>query len=449
MAVVLQVPPHKGEYTMFHDYRFDEENVNTGDVNSQKGIATWTPTGHVQPPSKDVCDDVGGLHSSSEILAMSPEPTQKRKRGRPKGVRNKIPTTLSEPPQKRGRGRPKNSKNKPKIPGENCVTPPEPAQKRGRGRPKGRRNKPKIHGEDCAPPFLKYKISNKNNNKIENKEVESLYDSATPFYFIDNTDALHESSHESLHASFHESLPISLHESNTSYLRFIYTKLHQENPSWSIGIHHWRNFKKSLHSYELAVKKQYIILMRNYEITNQLPDYHVFINFLTPMVLDDFKAARSKAFETLSKLGVRAFYVHEPGRESWLHIHSLMIFDRSKNVLRNHIREAFESTGLVYKQDFKVTVKAMNKTEKDFRRLSSYILKFNGKRKYNLHTPLLFLEEISLRKVGQFGKWFAKGKGKIWEEHREKCRKRRELREQTENGHTTSFDEFDGFPCDW
>lgn len=63
-------------------------------------------------------------------------PASRKKRGRPKGSKNKPkttePTTVTP---KRGRGRPKGSKNKPKA--------PVIEEKRGPGRPKGSKNKPK------------------------------------------------------------------------------------------------------------------------------------------------------------------------------------------------------------------------------------------------------------------------------------------------------------------
>jgi len=56
-------------------------------------------------------------------------PTEPKKRGRPK----KIPNPTPDDPEKRGPGRPKGSKNKPKGP-ENVSSTPPPT-KRGRGRP--------------------------------------------------------------------------------------------------------------------------------------------------------------------------------------------------------------------------------------------------------------------------------------------------------------------------
>jgi hypothetical protein len=59
----------------------------------------------------------------------TPTPDEPKKRGRPK----KTPTPTPDEPEKRGPGRPKGSKNKPKGP-ENVSSTPHPT-KRGRGRP--------------------------------------------------------------------------------------------------------------------------------------------------------------------------------------------------------------------------------------------------------------------------------------------------------------------------
>jgi len=62
-----------------------------------------------------------------------------KKRGRPKGSKNKPKVELTEPsPEPKKRGRPKGSKNKPKD------TPTEvPHEPKKPGRPKGSKNKPK------------------------------------------------------------------------------------------------------------------------------------------------------------------------------------------------------------------------------------------------------------------------------------------------------------------
>jgi hypothetical protein len=70
-------------------------------------------------------------------------PTSPKKRGRPKGSKNKPKTdspTEDVPVEKRGRGRPKGSKNKPKT---DSPIEEVPVEKRPRGRPKGSKNKPK------------------------------------------------------------------------------------------------------------------------------------------------------------------------------------------------------------------------------------------------------------------------------------------------------------------
>jgi hypothetical protein len=60
----------------------------------------------------------------------------------PKPVPVTPPSYEIEPPVKRKRGRPKGSKNKPQVPAS-VITSYEPT-KRKRGRPKGSKNKPKL-----------------------------------------------------------------------------------------------------------------------------------------------------------------------------------------------------------------------------------------------------------------------------------------------------------------
>ncbi|KNC47401.1 uncharacterized protein AMSG_03835 [Thecamonas trahens ATCC 50062] len=95
-----------------------------------------------------------------------PPPPVKRKRGRPKGSKNKpktpAPAAATAPrpdgegvPVKRKRGRPKGSKNKPKTPAPAAATaPPTDGEavpvKRKRGRPKGSKNKPKTPEQAAA-----------------------------------------------------------------------------------------------------------------------------------------------------------------------------------------------------------------------------------------------------------------------------------------------------------
>lgn len=77
-------------------------------------------------------------------------PTAPKRRGRPKGSKNKVKpvaskveTVLTRPTPKK-RGRPAGSKNKPKTVAAKTAT--KAAPKRGRGRPKGSKNKPKTGG---------------------------------------------------------------------------------------------------------------------------------------------------------------------------------------------------------------------------------------------------------------------------------------------------------------
>ena len=123
-------------------------------------------------------------------------------------------------------------------------------------------------------------------------------------------------------------------------------KLYQVNPRKSSGRPHYRSFTDSLEAYERAAKKEYILLMRNFEQSGVYPDYHVVIGIHTPMPIKAFATIRKKAFERLKQWGVLAYYVHEPSKKSWLHIHALAIYDGDADDLRARIKEAFMIAGM-------------------------------------------------------------------------------------------------------
>jgi hypothetical protein len=204
--------------------------------------------------------------------------------------------------------------------------------------------------------------------------------------------------------------------------------IYQENPFPTSGIKwgHVRSFTFSLQSYERAAKRKYILLMRNFDSTKQYPDYHVIITFYRQMPIKDFSKKLSKAFEYLVRWKVRGFYVHEPSpSRNWLHTHMGAIYGGRKNDLRKCVKYALALAGLTYGKDFKVKVKPFISTSKDFRRFCAYILKFNGKRKTNPQTPVLFVKGFGLRKTGSFGKWFVKPQWQLWEEYLKELRMKR------------------------
>ena len=169
--------------------------------------------------------------------------------------------------------------------------------------------------------------------------------------------------------------------------------------------------------------------MRNFDHTKEFPNYHVIINFYRQMAIKDFTRIESKAFGCLARWGVRGFFVHEPTvSRNWLHAHMLAIYNRSQDDLRDCIRYAFSAVELTYGKDFDVTVKPMGTTIKDYRRICSYILKFNGGRKTNRFTPVLFIKNLGLRKTGSFGKWFSKTQGELWQEYLDELQRKREQR---------------------
>ena len=92
-------------------------------------------------------------HGTSEALEVKIQdiifPLQDdapKKRGRPKGSKNKPKDTIIEPPsESKKRGRPKGSKNKPKD-----TQTEQPSEPKKRGRPKGSKNKPKNTPTDVS-----------------------------------------------------------------------------------------------------------------------------------------------------------------------------------------------------------------------------------------------------------------------------------------------------------
>jgi hypothetical protein len=182
-----------------------------------------------------------------------------------------------------------------------------------------------------------------------------------------------------------------------------------------------------LQSYDLAAKKEFIILARNLMHTRQYPDYHVIINFYKRMPVEDFAKMKSRAFAFLTRRKIQGYYAVEPTpSRNWLHIHMMAIYALCEDDLRLCIRLAWESVGLEYGKDFHVKIKTVGATEKDYKRLCAYILKFNGKRETNRFTPILFIKNLRLRKVGSFGKFFAKSKEALWKEYTDECRLKHE-----------------------
>ena len=199
----------------------------------------------------------------------------------------------------------------------------------------------------------------------------------------------------------------------------------QDNPYPTSGIGNelMRSFTFSLQSYELAAKKRYILLMRNFDYSKQYPDYHAVINFLKRMPIENFSKKRRIAFEYLKRWGTRGYYVHAPTlSRNFLHVHMLAIYGGSKEDLQTCIKLAFTIAGLTYGKDFRVKVFPVGATDKDFKRLCSYVLKFNGKRKTNRYTPVLFSRNLGLHKTGSFGKWFVKPQRNIWNKYRAQLR---------------------------
>ena len=196
----------------------------------------------------------------------------------------------------------------------------------------------------------------------------------------------------------------------------VLNELYQKNPRKSSSDPKWRSCTHSLESYENAVKKEYQLLQRNFEYTQEYPDFHVSINFHNAMRIEDFSKIRGKAFGRLVQAGIKAYYVHEPSRSGWLHIHAMVIFSGKKEALKDIVKKAFVKAGLEYETDFHCNIIPFKGTDDDFRRLCSYILKFTGARN-TPHSPVLFTRGLRIRKVGMIGKWFFKPKNVLWKEY--------------------------------
>jgi len=106
----------------------------------------------------------------------------------------------------------------------------------------------------------------------------------------------------------------------------------------------------------------------------------------------------------------------------------LAIYSHCADDLRTCIKLAWELVGLKEHQDFHVIIKPVGSTDRDYKRLCAYILKFNGKRKTNRRIPRLFVPGFLPRKVGSFGHWFFKPKHELWREYLEELRQRRAAR---------------------
>ena len=94
---------------------------------------------HVPAHTIAIHGGTDSLEVKIQDLIFPLEDDAPKKRGRPKGSKNKPKDTPTEVPNEpKKRGRPKGSKNKPKD--TSTEVPPEPKK---RGRPKGSKNKPK------------------------------------------------------------------------------------------------------------------------------------------------------------------------------------------------------------------------------------------------------------------------------------------------------------------
>jgi hypothetical protein len=65
-----------------------------------------------------------------------------------------------------------------------------------------------------------------------------------------------------------------------------------------------RSFTFALDTYDHAAKKEYILLMRNFELTKQYPTHHITINHFRPMQMKVFSKLLTKVFEHLARLNI-------------------------------------------------------------------------------------------------------------------------------------------------
>jgi hypothetical protein len=195
-----------------------------------------------------------------------------------------------------------------------------------------------------------------------------------------------------------------------------------------------RSFVAALDTYDHAAKKEYILLMRNFAITQKYPDYHIIVNHFRPMFMRTFAKLLTKAFEHLVRLNVSGYYVHEPTPcRNWLHTHIMATYDGSIADLRTCIKYVFMDAGLTEGIDFQVKIFPVSPTDRDYKGLCCYVLKFNGRRKENRFNPVLFVKGLGLRKIGTFGRWFAELKAKMWVEYIEEQRLKHGQKKTTRN----------------
>ena len=89
--------------------------------------------------------------------------------------------------------------------------------------------------------------------------------------------------------------------------------INQSNPRLTSGNHplykHSRSYTFSLESYEYAAYREYIILMRNFNETQQFPDYHVIITVKNKMSVKAFLDLKAKVFAKLDRWKLSGYYV--------------------------------------------------------------------------------------------------------------------------------------------
>ena len=174
-------------------------------------------------------------------------------------------------------------------------------------------------------------------------------------------------------------------------------------------LHKNRSYTDSLESYQNGASKELTILRRN----KRVPTKEIVIHFLTELPAKDIQSHRTKIFRYLKEHGIEAVASVELTKgaddkpNNCVHFHVLTDTKGSKARIRKLFNTACKRSGLVWKNDFRVSCRKLNNGFRYFR----YFTKYGYQRRV-----ILFRKGTGIQKFYQVGKWFHKNKGLIWED---------------------------------
>jgi len=167
------------------------------------------------------------------------------------------------------------------------------------------------------------------------------------------------------------------------------------------------SFTDSLESYQNGAHKELQILQRN----GRIPTTEIVLHFLVEYEAKVINLLRKKIFLYLAKHGLEADVSSELTKgvngqpNNTVHYHILTDDPRSKSEVLKLMHTACKQYGLVRDRDYRV----------NYRKLYNGYTYFRYFTKYGYETPL-FCKGTGIQKFYQIGKWFKKGKIKIWDE---------------------------------